>query len=114
MTDENDRNFPRYYTVLSSADLPLMDNNSKAKLDGRIVDVSRDGIGFLSNEPIDPGLKVTLTLENAQIEFTAVYCTQDIINPDTFRVGLTRQRSAENLVTVFHSHDLLEDKNAPH
>jgi hypothetical protein len=110
MDEQNDRHFPRYYAVNPDADLTLSQKDGGTVLDGKVVDVSRDGIGFLGNERLIPGTRVILKIDKIKIEFSIVYCTQDIINPDAFRVGLNRQLSTENLVTLFQSHSLIQEK----
>jgi len=109
MTSADNRTFPRYYTVKAKNNLVIGDKNTGLPLAGKIVDVSRDGLGFLADASIVPGTIGVLQIGEKSLEFTVVYCTQDIINPNQYRVGLNRHLTAENLVTIFQLHELIEN-----
>jgi hypothetical protein len=109
MTSADNRSFPRYYTVIEKSGLGLCHKDGNVPIPGRVYDVSRDGVGFIANERIVPGGRAVLQVGDKTIEFQIVYCTQDIINPDVYRVGLQRMVTTENLVTLFQVNNLLKE-----
>jgi hypothetical protein len=109
-SDKDSRFFPRYYTIKLPIEARLLRKSDLTEISGAFVDVSRDGIGYLSDQREIPGQAVILKLEKRKIEFQIMYCTADLLKPDQFRLGLKRQGSQENLVNLFQSHGFIEDE----
>ena len=110
---QDKRFFPRYYTVKSEIEAKLFRKSNMTQIEGHFFDVSRDGIGFMAKEREVAGQSVILKLEKRKIEFQIMYCTGDLLQPDQFRLGLRRQGSQENLVTLFQSHGFLAEGETP-
>jgi hypothetical protein len=94
---------PRYHSVIGDYHAQLIQGSgSEAReVKARVIDVSRDGLGILVNEALNPGTHLTLIIEDKQIQLQVVYCVKDLIHYDNHRCGLQRMASAENLVNLF-------------
>ena len=99
---------PRFFTVKEGFPGTVRSMDSGEALPGKVVDVSRDGLGFLSEERIVPGSKIKMRLNDQEIVFRLVYCTLDDKEKDKFRLGLNLFETKVDLVELFTSLELID------
>jgi hypothetical protein len=106
----NERFFPRYLSVSNAFVGTLRAGEGGPELDCKVIDVSRDGLGVLSNTPVDKNSVVELEVQDRKILLRVAYCLDDLIHKGRYRLGLHRTGSSENLVNLFSAAGFLVDK----
>ena len=98
--------FPRYHTVTCEYAVRLEAPGDA--LQARIVDVSRDGLGVLLGRGVEAGALYEFVLDGKRVKMQIVYCQRDLIHHGSWRAGLRRVGSAENLVGLFAAAKVIE------
>jgi hypothetical protein len=106
-----ERFFPRYISVTSQFTGKLF-RPMGAALDCRVVDVSRDGLGVISETIVNKGETIELHTLERVIQFQVAYCMDDLIHHGKFRWGLRRVGSQENLVSLFAANGFIDKREA--
>ncbi len=102
------RFFPRYISVTNRFDGEVFRPATDILLECHVVDVSRDGLGVISNVEVQKGETLELRVLGRVILFQVAYCLEDLIHRGKYRWGLHRTGSAENLVSLFMANGFID------
>ena len=70
-------------------------------LNCRPVDVSRNGLGVIMSDQIEPGTELILTYRNKEVHLQIAWSQQDFAKQDQFRYGLVTLDPRDDLEGVF-------------
>ena len=76
-------------------------SGTERELACRPVDVSRNGIGVIMSEQIEPGTDLVLVVRNREIHLQVAWGQQDFAKQDQFRYGLVTIDPVNDMEAVF-------------
>jgi len=68
---------------------------------GKPVDVSRNGLGLIISQQLDPGTEVTLQMQDHNVAFQIAWGQRDFGKQDMFRYGLVTLNPEDNVESIF-------------
>ncbi len=77
----------------------LSQDKNNQNISCRPVDISKEGLGILSSDFIEPGETLTLTCGKEIISLTIVWRKEDFAKQDLYRYGLHNQK--HDLIKIF-------------
>lgn len=79
----------------------LILSGTERELNCRPVDVSRNGMGVIMSDKIDPGTELILTVRNKEVHMQVAWSQQDFAKQDQFRYGLVTLDPRNDMEEIF-------------